>query len=129
MIDAPTLVFTAHCQVRYIERFLDRRAVADARRQHKRDVLILEALADEFEADLRHFRHVVQVAYFHLIQKAGEFVEGSAFSIKLGPLAVWINGNICKTTVDTYCAPRRPHSPDQDPMEELLPDSLQDEAA
>ncbi|MBC5805548.1 MAG: hypothetical protein DLM53_00615 [Candidatus Eremiobacter antarcticus] len=129
MIDAPTLVFTAHCQVRYIERFLDAQAVADARRRHKHDALILEALADEFQADLKHFRHVVQVAYFHLLHKAGEFVEGSAFRIKLGPLAVCVDGNVCKTTVDTYYPPRRPHSPDEDPMEEPLPDSLEQDAA
>ena len=97
--ETPTLEFTAHSQVRYIERFLDKDAVREARRRAKSDVEILQSLAEEFSDDLRHFRHVVQVAYFNLLHKAGGFVEDTAFRLNVGRLAVCIEGNICKTMI------------------------------
>jgi len=99
MLDAPALDFTAHCQVRYIERFLDKDAVLEARRRSKSDVAILEALAPQFEDELRRFRHVLQVAYFHLLHKAGSFVEGTAYRLNLGILSACIEGNLCKTII------------------------------
>jgi len=97
MIDAPALDFSAHCQVRYIEHFLDRDAVVEERRRLKNDVAILEALAPRFEDELRRFRHVLQVAYFHVLHKAGSFVEGAAYRLNLGVLSAVIEGNLCKT--------------------------------
>ncbi len=127
MIDAPTLDFTAHCQVRYIERFLDKDAVLAARRQAKGDAEILDMLRPAFDDDLRHFRHVVQVGYFHLLHKAGKFVEGSAYRLNLGPISVCIEGNLCKTTVCKHYSSSRPDPTDDDPMEESS-ESEQDEA-
>ena len=115
---APTLQFTAHCQVRYIERFLDKEAVREARHHAKNDAEILESLAQEFADDLRHFKHVVQVAYFHLLHKAGRFVERTPYRLNVGPLAVYIEGNVCKTTICKHYDADRPDPTDDDPMEE-----------
>jgi hypothetical protein len=121
MIEVPPLSFTAHCQVRYIERFLDKDAVIEARRQYKTDSQVLQSLLIEFGDDLRHFRHVVQVAYFNLIHKIGEFVEGTAYRINLGSLSVSIEGNVCKTTI----CKRHPHKADEpdgdDPLQIVVP--------
>jgi hypothetical protein len=116
--EAPTLEFTAHSQVRYIERFLDKEVVQEARRHAKNDVDVLALLATEFADDLRHFRHIVQVAYFHLLQKAGRFVNGTSYRIKLGSLSVCIEGNTCKTTICKRYDGARPDPTDDDPMEE-----------
>ena len=108
MIDAPALRFSAHCQVRYVERCLDKDAVREARRLFKTDTLVLQSLMPEFGDDLRHFRHVVQVAYFHTLHKAGKVVQGTPFRINLGPVAVCIEGDLCKTTVCKHYDAVRP---------------------
>jgi len=119
MIEALPLDFTAHCQVRYIERFLDEEAVVQARRRAKNDVATLAALEPQFSDDLRHFRHVVQVAYFHLLHRASDFVAGTPYWLNLGTLSVCIEGNRAKTTVCKHYTPAtRPDPPDDDPMEE-----------
>lgn len=127
-IDAPALSFSAHCQVRYVERFLDKEAVRNARRQFVTDQLILESLLAEYGEELRRFRHVVQVAYFHLLHKAGKFVQNTRYRINLGSLAVCVEGNVCLTTVckRKRSAPR-PDPHDDDPKEEHL--SSDDEIA
>ena len=116
-IDASALQFSAHCQVRYVERFLDKEAVRKARRLAKTDGGILKLLMPEFEDDLRHFRHVVQVAYFHLLHKIGRFVEGTAYRINLGPLVVCVEDGLCKTTISKHHDAPRPDPPDDDPWE------------
>jgi hypothetical protein len=121
MIEFPPLTFTAHCQVRYIERFLDKEAVREARRQFKTDSLILQSLLVDFGDDLRHFRHVVQVACFNLIHKIGEFVEGTTYRINLGPLSVCVEGNVCKTTICKGRTATAPEPEDDDPMQEAIP--------
>jgi hypothetical protein len=118
LVEVPPLFFTAHCQVRYIERFLDQEAVREARREAKSDALILQALMGEFADDLRHFRHVVQVGYYNTIQKAGEFVEGTSYRLNLGPLSVAIDGNVCTTTICKHHPPAPSDPQDDDPMEE-----------
>ncbi len=120
MIEAPPLDFSAHCQVRYIERFLDKDAVLKARRDSKNDTVILDALRPEFEDDLRHFRHVVQVAYFNMLHKVGKFVEGTAYRLNLGVLSVCIDGNLCKTIICKHHTPSRPDPHEDDPMEERI---------
>jgi hypothetical protein len=119
-IEIPPLTFTAHCQVRYIERFLDKEAVRAARRRCKTDSSVLQALSNEFDDDLRHFRHVVQVAYFNLIHKIGKFVDKTAYRINLGPLSVCIEGNVCKTTICKKLLPVPPPPEDDDPMQEPI---------
>jgi len=119
-IDAPTLEFTAHCQVRYLERFVDKEAVRAARRLAKSDAEVLELLAPDFGDDLRHFRHVAQVAYFHTLHKAGKFVEGTPYRINVGTLTLCVEGNVCKTTVCKHYEGLHPEPPDDDPMEEPL---------
>lgn len=119
-VEVPPLFFTAHCQVRYIERFLDNEAVRGARREVKSDALILQALMGEFAGDLRHFRHVVQVGYYNTIQKIGQFVEGSSYHLNLGPLSVAIEGNVCKTTICKHYPPTPPDPQDDDPLEERI---------
>ena len=119
--EAPTLEFSAHSQVRYIERFLDKEAVREARRHARNDSEILELLAAEFADDLRHFRHVVQVGYFQLLHKAGRFVEGTAYRLNLGSLTVCIEGNVCKTTICKHYEGAHPDPTDDDPMEEPVP--------
>lgn len=115
---APTLEFTAHSQVRYIERFLDKDAVREARRHASNDVEILQSLAQEFADDLRHFRHVVQIAYFNLLHKVGQFVEGTSYRLTVGSLTVCIEGNVCKTTICKHYDGARPDPTDDDPIEE-----------
>lgn len=118
LVEVPPLFFTAHCQVRYIERFLDKEAVREARREAESDALILQALMGEFADDLRHFRHVVQVGYYNTIQKVGQFVEGSSYRLNLGPLSVAIEGNVCKTTICKHHPPTPSDPKDDDPLEE-----------
>lgn len=129
MINAPVLDFTAHCQVRYIERFLDKDAVLEARRRSKSDVAILETLRPQFEDELRHFRHILQVAYFNLLHKAGSFVEGTAYRLNLGILSACIEGNLCKTIICKHRAAAQPDPPDNDPMEERIGSVPEEELA
>lgn len=129
MIEAPPLNFTAHCQVRYIERFLDKDAVLKARRNSKNDTAILDTLRPEFEDDLRRFRHVVQVAYFNTLHKVGSFVEGTSYRLNLGVLSACIEGNLCKTIVCKHYTSSRPDPPDNDPMEERIGSDQREELA
>src|SRR5579864_8739548 len=112
MIEAPPLNFTAHCQVRYIERFLDKDAVIQARRQSKSDGAILDMLSSQFEGELRHFRHVLQVAYFHTLYRMGAFVEGTRYRLNLWALSACIEGNLCKTIICKRHTSLRPDPPD-----------------
>ena len=120
MIEAPPLDFTAHCQVRYIERFLDKDAVIEARRDARSDAAVLDLLRPEFEDELRHFRHILQVGYFHLLHKVGSFVKGTPYRLNLGVLSACIEGNLCKTIICKHHALARPEPPDDDPMEEKI---------
>ncbi|MBC5824738.1 MAG: hypothetical protein GIW99_12420 [Candidatus Eremiobacteraeota bacterium] len=105
-----TLRFTAHCQVRYIERFLDKDAVVQARREHNRDVQILNALEPQFAQELKRFRHIMQVAYYGTMYRTGDFVESTPFFLNVGTLSIRIDGNLVKTTINKH-RDHRPRGP------------------
>ena len=113
MTSPTTLTFTAHCQVRYIERFVDKDAVVQARRAYKVDGLVLQALEEEFAWELRRFRHCVQIAYFNLLHRIGDFVAGVPYTLCIGPLSVCIKDGVCKTTV---C--KKEHGPRPSPVDD-----------
>ena len=109
------LDFSAHSLVRYLERCVDREAVAEARRRYRDDGSILQALEPHFAAELRKFKHVIQVAYFNLLSRVGGFVDKAPFFLNVGAISVRIAGSKCLTTLyKHHDAP--PHHPgDDDP--------------
>lgn len=116
MLDAPALEFSAHSQVRYVEHFLDKEAVTQARRLSRSEAVVLAALRNAFEDDLRRFRHVVQVANFNLLHKTGSFASKVGYYLNIGTLSVYIEGNRCLTTVNRHRSSPRPSlSLDEDP--------------
>ncbi|MDQ2817498.1 MAG: hypothetical protein M3T49_04710 [Candidatus Eremiobacteraeota bacterium] len=128
-----TLSFTAHCLVRYVERFLDKEAVARARRLHGRDALVLRALEEEFAPELKRFKHIMQVAYYGTLYRTGDFVESTPFFLNVGTHSVLIDGNVVKTTINKHHdhPPRGPFGgdPHDRPSRARLAIEPEDEAA
>ena len=95
--DSTHLRFTDHALVRYLERYLDRRAVAHLRERGLRDDAILCRLATQFGSQLDSFRAAV-------CAHAGRGISSPAvanipFRLKLGRMRVVIADGRCVTVL------------------------------
>lgn len=92
------LTFTAHAQVRYLERYIDSDAVMKARKVATGDNAALAILADKYAAELAAYMHAVDATVSRLRARFGH-LPFARFSIAVGSLRVAVVGDACVTTL------------------------------
>lgn len=93
---SPTI--TAHAQVRFIERYVDAKAVVKARQATTSESAALAVLGREYAADLVAFRRGVELMISRLKARFGH-LPFPRFSIEVGGARVVVVGDSCITTL------------------------------
>jgi len=91
------LRFTAHAQVRSVERYLDSDAVAQLRRRGLADGAILRRLSEPFAAQLDAFRAGVRAGAARCLDSLA--IAQIPFRLKLGRMRVVIAQGCCLTVL------------------------------
>jgi hypothetical protein len=100
------LAVSAHAQVRYLERYVDARAVRRARIDARDEQSLLAALSLSYGAELASFRSRAAAAVAWLKIRIGD-VPFETYTVKTDGVSVKVVGETAVTTLPPHDAPRR----------------------